>query len=243
MLINHSNQRSVHVLQDYCDFLAHALQVPVPLITNRPLLFLSDEEKGWLNQVAEQHGKPDRWWVLNAGGKRDFTAKQYPYFQEVVDRLQGRVTFVQVGKLEHAHRPLRGVVNLLGKTDDRQLIRLCHHARGVLCGVTFTMHIAAALQKPAVVVAGAREPRSWNTYPGIVLLNNVGSLRCPTVIANEACWRSRVVKLNDGQEQDGSLCDNPVMTDQPASKCMAMITPEEVVRAVEGYYVGGVLSY
>lgn len=239
-LIDQCNQRPVHVLQGYVDFLAHALQVPITLAVNRPLIYLSEEEKGWMNQVHEWTGRTQKFWLLNAGNKKDYTAKYYPWYQEVVDRLQSRITFVQVGKLEHVHKPLRGVINLLGKTDDRQLIRLCHHAQGVLCGVTFTMHLAAAFSKPAVIVAGSREPRAWNCYPKQILLNNVGLLPCSL---NGSCWKSRVVRLGDGAEQDQSLCENPVLTEQPSAKCMAMITPEAVCSAIESYYIGGVLSY
>ncbi len=238
-----SNNRSIHVLHGYTNFLQHALQRPIPLATNRPLLYLSDEEKGWTNQVVSL-GHKRKFWLICAGTKSDFTNKAYPAWQEVVDRLQGKVFFVQVGKLTDSHRPLKGTLNLLGQTDVRQLIRLCYHAQGVLCGVTFLMHLAAALAKPAVVVAGAREPKNWNTYPGQFLLNNVGTLPCS--IQNglpAACWKSRTVMLGDGSAQDNSLCESPVMTDPPVPRCMALIRPEEVTRAVEAYYEGGVLSY
>ncbi len=231
-LIHQSNQRPVHVMQQYTHFLTHALGVDVPLATNRPHLYLSRQEREWLPQVQEITGKPTRYWVVNAGYKTDAATKHYPFYQEVIDRLQGKIVFVQVGRAEHQHRPLRGVLNLLGKTDDRQLIRLVHHASGVLCGVTCLMHLAAALEKPAVILAGGREARTWNTYSMQTLLSTVGSLPC---CRHGGCWRARVVKLDDKAEQDGSLCENPVFTDPPAGKCMAMIEPGEVAGAVLKY--------
>ena len=239
-LVNRCGQEPVHMLQGYADFLAENLQVKAPLAVNRPLVYLSEQEKGWMSQVEEKFGYKGKFWVVNSGVKPDYTAKYYPYFQEVVDRLQGRVVFVQVGKMEHLHRPLRGVINLLGQTDDRQLIRLCWHAQGILCGVTYLMHLAAALEKPAVVVAGGREPRSWNTYARSALLSTVGMLPC---CRDAGCWRSRVQKRGDGSEQDNSLCELPVFTDPPAPKCMAMILPEEVVSAILKFYEGGALLF
>lgn len=237
-LVNECNQRAVHVLQGYCDFLAHALQVPIPLMTNRPLLYLSDQEKAWANQVEEVTGRRQQFWVICAGHKMDFTAKFWgtDNYQKLVDSLRGRVTFVQVGAAEHRHPPLRGVINLVGKTDARQLIRLCYHADGVVCGVTFLHHIAAALNKPSVVILGGREPVQWNAYPRCHLLHTGGALdSCRKVIGSEvghACWRSRVIRLGDGSEQDGSLCADPTPGDDPIPRCQAMIRPETVADKV-----------
>jgi hypothetical protein len=52
-----------------------------------------------------------------------------------------------------------------------------------------------------------------------------------------------VVALNDGHERDRSLCELPVLGDDPVARCMAMIRPEEVAAAVERYYLGGTLTY
>ena len=45
------------------------------------------------------HGVEKPYWLIVAGGKHDLTTKWWPraYYQEVVDRLGGRVRFVQVG--------------------------------------------------------------------------------------------------------------------------------------------------
>ena len=70
--------------------------------------------------------------------------------------------FVQVGETEHHHPALRGVLDLRGRTDLRQLVRLVHHAQGVLCRVTLAMHLAAALEvrggvrSAATLAAGVR---------------------------------------------------------------------------------------
>ena len=239
--VNQSNQRAIHFMAGYCEYLSDVLGVPVPLSTNRPLLYLSRQEKAWMNQVQEITRVRTKFWLVNNGWKNDYPAKWWPWYQEVVDRLRGKITFVQVGETDHNHPPLRGVINLVGKTDTRQLCRLCWHAEGVLCGVTFLMHVAAALQKPAVILAGGREPRCWNTYPHQTLLSTVGMLEC---CRDGGCWKSRTVARNDGSDLDRSICAQPVpVGDGFAPRCLAMLGPDEVVRALESYYAGGVLRY
>src|ERR1019366_681393 len=94
---------------------------------------------------------------------------------------------------------------------------------------SFLMHLAAALEKPAVTIMGGREPVVWNSYPRQQLMHTVGMLLC---CKSGGCWRSRVEKLGDGAEQDGSLCENPVIGEETIPKCMSMIEPEEVAKKI-----------
>ena len=81
----------------------------------------------------------------------------------------------------------------------------------------------------------------WEHYQTQTTMRTVGQLSCCRF---QACWKSRTVALNDGSDKDKSLCELPVFgSDEVLPKCMAMITPEEVVRAIERYYIGGVLSH
>ncbi len=231
-LVNQSNQRAVHQLQGYCDFLEENLGVEVPLLTNRPHLYLSRAEKEWLNQVQEATGRKQKFWLVCAGRKDDYTAKfaGTEFYQRVVDLLRGRVFFVQVGAKEHHHPPLRNVLNLVGKTDLRQLVRLAYHAEGGLGGTTLLLHLMAAWEKPYVCLLGGREPVPWNAYPKTHLLHTIGLLPC---CKDAACWKSRTVKLGDGKkmgdgkELDDSLCSDPVPLDEPVPRCLALLRPEE----------------
>ena len=244
--IDHSNQRPFHFLEGYCADLAKHLDLP----ELRPREFrgdihLSEKERSWIGQVEEVFGHKGPFWILNAGGKSDFTCKQWPIenYQAVVDALAGEVQFVQVGAAEkgHLHPELRGVLDLRGKTDHRQLIRLMYHAQGVVCGVTYTMHLAAAVPskygdrlRPCVVVAGGREPPHWEAYPGHRFLHTIGSLKC---CGFGGCWKSRITPLHDGdKEADESLCEMPQEgPDGVYSACMRLIEPLDVVRAVRQY--------
>jgi hypothetical protein len=159
----------------------------------------------------------------------------------VIDRLRGRVKFVQLGSEEHNHPTLDGVINLVGQTDVRHFLRLVYHAEGGLGPITFLQHACAAFEKPYIALLGGRESATWTQYPLQTTFHSIRKLPC---CRTQACWRSRVVRLNDGKEQDNSLCEAPVLDMQrPVGKCMAMIRPAEVVRTIEDYYEGGVLGY
>lgn len=198
--------------------------------------------------------KCERFWIIVSGGKRDFTNKIWDVerWQAVVNNFRESdqpLLFVQVGEKGHDHPALDGVLDLRGKTDLRQLVRLMYHADGVICGVTSLMHLAAAVPwkhgnglRPCVVVAGGREPVQWEAYPGHQFLHTIGQLPC---CATGGCWKSRVVPLGDGEKHDGSLCERPVLSNLkdeggitkeayiPA--CLDRITAADVIRAVEGY--------
>jgi ADP-heptose:LPS heptosyltransferase len=233
-LIHQSGQRAVHFMQGYCDFLEGALGVRLPLLSNRPLVYLSRREKSWVNQVEELTGSKEPFLVVNAGRKNDYTAKFWgtANYQRVVDALAGKVRFVQVGEAGHHHPRLRGTLDLVGKTDIRQLVRLVWHSQGVVGGVSFLQHLAAALEKPSVCVMGGREGVQWNSYPRQTLLHTVGALDCCRA---GGCWKSRVVPLGDKDEKDKSLCQSPVGGAEKIPLCMEKITPEEVAHAVLKY--------
>jgi ADP-heptose:LPS heptosyltransferase len=241
-LIHLSDRRPVHFLEAYVDYLAEQLEVKLTLTTNRPHLYLSKREKSWISQVHEITGAPGKYWIVNAGTKQDYTCKGWGHsnYQQVIDELHGRIQFVQVGEKHHLHKPLRNVINLIGRTDARQLIRLCWHAQGALGPITFIQHIFGAFEKPYVALSGGREPVMWEYYPTQTTLDTVGKLPC---CQYGGCWRSRVVPLGDGDPKDKHLCERPVYGDEVVPKCMAMIQPRDAVRAILSYYEGGVLKF
>jgi ADP-heptose:LPS heptosyltransferase len=245
-LIHEADSRPVHFMESYCHVLTQALGVPVKLTVKRPFVYLSDQERAWLPRIEEVTGKALKYWVVcQPGAKRDYTVKAYPteYLQAVIDHFRGRLTFVQVGEAGHNHKPLRGALNELGKTDCRQLLRMVGHplCQGVITGESFLWHVAAAFGKPAVCLASGFLPASWVSYPTGRLLTRQGALPC---CSERGCWRARVVPLGDGDSKDKSLCELPVLgLSEPVPKCMAMIRPPEVIQAVEDYYAGGLLSY
>lgn len=246
-LIHQSNQLPYHFIHAFRLFLSEQLGVTIQPHAFKGDIYLSEEEKQWSSQVDEITGmKETRFWIIVSGGKTDLTAKWWDPFrsQQVVDHFQDRVLFVQCGETgpNHLHPPLRGVINLLGQTDLRQITRLMYHADGVICPVTMFMHLAAAvetkrgrpLNRSCVVVAGGREPANWEAYPHHQYLHRNGCLPC---CDNGGCWKARTTPLGDGDERDDNLCLFPVkaVSGTILPKCMDMISAAEVINAVEQY--------
>lgn len=250
-LIHQSNFRPFHFIHGFIQYLEEQLGVRIPATDFKGDIHLAPREKQWMSQVQEL-GIRDNFWILMAGGKYDFTTKWWnpAAYQRVVDHFRGRIQFVQCGEQAHWHPPLEGVINFVGKTDTRQFVRLVHHADGVVCPVTFAMHLAAAVEtrpgKPknraCVVIAGGREPSQWEAYPHHQFLHTNGALTC---CDQGGCWKSRCQAVGDGDSKDTDLCLFPteIGPQLQIAKCMHLITPEDVIRSIEIYYSGGALSY
>jgi ADP-heptose:LPS heptosyltransferase len=248
-LIHRSNSEPWHFLHGFIDFLNHKLDLGIELTAFKGDIHLAPREKEWISQVQEITGIKVPFWIVNAGGKLDYTIKWWDHarYQAIVNRFRGRILFVQVGESHHHHPRLEGTLDLRGRTDLRQLIRLVHHAQGVLGPVSLTMHLAAAVEvapgmpknRPCVVVAGGREPPHWEAYPHHQFLHTVGALPC---CDNGGCWKARTFPLGDGDERDRpqNLCVR-VVNQLPA--CMDLITAEDAARRIELYFQGNALSY
>lgn len=244
-LIDRSNDAPYHCLHGFAQFLNEKLSLDVRPTRFAGDIHLSGEERRWKSTVHELAGRDLPFWIINAGGKFDYTIKWWDWrrYQQVVDHFRGKILFVQVGDLGHYHPLLRHVIDLRGRTDLRQFVRLVYHAQGVLCGVTALMHLAAAVPtrpdrpplRAAVVVAGGREPTHWEAYTHHQFIHTIGALPC---CASGGCWRARTHPLGDGEKHDHprSVCSN-VTGDLP--RCMDMIAAAEVIRRIETYFHGG----
>jgi len=241
--IRDQNHETVHFLSYFHRDFHRQCHVTVPVGLPYPDLHLSEEEK-----VPVFEGQP--YWIIISGGKSDFTAKVWSSinFQQVADALRSRgLGVVQMGSNDkgHWHPPLSGAVNMVGQTNLRDMMRIMYHADGVICGVTCAMHMAAALQRPCVCIAGGREAWWWEAYvnenkgfgpaSGKLkvphrFLHTIGMLEC---CKHHGCWRNKVVKISE----DKSLCYKPIARPgQTLPVCMDMITVEHVMEAVMSYY-------
>lgn len=210
----------------YTRYLEKKLSIKIPYTTLRPDIYLSQDEMLWPSPAVTLAGYEGPYWIINAGTKFDYTLKYYPFHQEVVDKLAGKVQFVQIGLKEHNHKALNGVIDLRGKTNIRELYRLSYHAEGAVCAVSFQMVIQAALSKPCVVVAGGREGVRWQLYADHRYLYTNGALPC---CQYDGCWKSKIkdcLNVEDG-----------------VPKCMRLITPDMIVAAILMYYDGGRLTW
>lgn len=250
-LIHQSNQRPYHFLHGYTQYLETCLKVPIPVTRFQGEVYLRDQERDAPFRPAHGPPLPERYWVIMAGGKSDFTAKWWnpASYQAVVDHFQGRLSFVQCGEAGHWHPPLQGVTNLVGKTSLREFVWLMHRAEGVVCPVTFAMHLAAAVpthnghpNRACVVIAGGREPPHWEAYPQHQYLHTIGQLDC---CATGGCWKSRCQPIGDGDEKDRrDRCERPVAVREGLviPQCQELIQPDDVIRAMERTLNGWAMS-
>jgi ADP-heptose:LPS heptosyltransferase len=247
-LIHKSNQAPCHFIQGFAEYLGEVLGVKITPSVFRGDIHLSPLETEWLSQVQEITRVEVPFWIIAPGGEFDITIKWWSdnRYQELVDAFRGRILFVQVGDRRHHQPRLSGVLDLTGRTDLRQLVRLMYHSQGVLCPVHLMMHLSAAVpmgsgdyRRPCVVVAGGREPVQWEAYPHHQFLHTVGALKC---CATGGCWRARTFPIGDGSpnDQPGRLCVDVVGT---LPRCMDMIRAADVIQAIERYFEGGVVSY
>lgn len=243
--IRDQNFETIHFLAYFHKDFEVQARVRVPLSLPHPDLHLSHEEKS-VSPVK------NRYWAFLSGGKSDFTAKVWSaaYWQETIDQLNALgIPCVQIGGTDrgHWHPEVKNVLNLVGKTSLRDMLRVIYHADGIICGVTGAMHFAAGLQKPCVVLAGGREAWWWEAYvrenTGLGgadvaaklinphrYLHTIGLLDC---CQRHGCWKNKVIKTQD----DASACKYPIIKPgQSIPKCLDMITPNHVVEAVMSYY-------
>jgi ADP-heptose:LPS heptosyltransferase len=247
--LNQVGTRNRHFLLGFHESFERQTGVHVPLLYPRPDYHLDDKEK----HVPLVSG---RYWVILSGGKSDFITKHWVYKrnQQVVNLLRGMgIHCVQLGavgglKLYHHHPRLENALCLIGLTSLRDMARIIQHAEGVICPVTCAMHMAAALQKPCVVLAGGREEWWWEAYvPGKGnfgselreevkiqhrYLHTMGQLDC---CQRRGCWKNVV-------EGEKNACKYPCnVGGQLVPLCMDKITVNHVIEAVMSYYEDGIL--
>lgn len=245
----------VHFLSWFHRDLQQKTGLKVPVTLPWPDLHLTPKEKA-------QPLVTGRYWVVLGGGKSDVTIKHWHYrrYQQVVDRLhvQG-VRFVQAGVLwrGQTHPKLNNALDLRNQTQNpRDFFRLIYHADGVICPVTAAMHIAAAFQKPCVVIAGGREEWWWEAYvPSNDGLPNSEIIQIPHAFLHtqtlldccktRGCWMHHVLPYQPQgfvPPHAHKLCKQPVyVEDQSLPKCMEMISVDAVEEAVLNYYAKGFL--
>ncbi len=126
----------------------------------------------------------------------------YPHrFQEVCSGLRSDVSVIQLGAPDDPK--LEGALDLRGKTTFRQSAAILANSLVFIGLVGFLMHLARAVDCRSVIVYGGREKPTQTGY--VANKNLYSQVRCAP------CWLR-----------------NPCEYDR---KCMAMITPEQVIAA------------
>jgi ADP-heptose:LPS heptosyltransferase/glycosyltransferase involved in cell wall biosynthesis len=236
-LTNSSNRLDWHFANAYRVSIEDALKISIPQGVSRPDIWFTREEYE-APRVCKQP-----YWIIVTGGEKGWGSKMYPFerWQKFVE-MNSDVLFYQIGAAGDKHAKLQGanVVDYIGKTEDRNtgvrdLFKLFLNAEGSVGLVSFHMHLSGALYKPSIVVAGAREPVSFTRYPGHQYLATDGCLPCAK---NSACWHCDINACKDLVQYPNATLEG----DKKVPKCVDMITPEDLTRALNNYYIGGRLK-
>lgn len=237
--INQADQSGLHFIEGFSNDVMNDLGIKWPITRIAGDLHLSKKEK-------EIHLIQEPYWLLSVpGGKDDHTCKWWNpfYVQKIVDSLPHK-KFVRVGQFGHFHPLVDGTESWIGKTNIRKLFQLVYYCEGVISSVSSLMHIAAAFDKPAVIISGGREPRSFTQYPNHIHFNNVGEYDCCKF---GGCWKSRCQWMDDENRSNNFRCSKPVKLaipfrygskvypDLSIPKCMNDITPEMVIEAIQSF--------
>lgn len=220
-----SKNNGVHFMRAFEYGFTRVTGLPVATGPCKADLHLSEEELAY-RPVAGCY------WVLNAD-TNNMGAKRWPVDRwRALIRSMPQIRFVQVGRSEHCLADLGdepNVTSLVGRTDVRQLFALASHAQGCVSLVSSLMHVAAAFDKPCVVLAGGREPHTFEQYPSHYYISRVGMLPCAKDLA---CWKNSI-----------TACKDQVQTPAgPVARCMTTISVADVRRGIELYYEGGRLA-
>ena len=243
----------LHFAQAFHKNLEEQLQVPCPVLKQYGDLYLDDWHK-------ENPPVAGRYWYIITGGKSDFPVKVWSArsWQQSVNILREfNISCVQDGALHRGHvqPPMQNVVSTVGRTNLRDMMWLIYHAEGVICHTTCAMHMAAAFEKPCVIIAGGREHWWWEAYVNVAIAEQFGT-ECAAIstphrflhtqdlldcCTGRGCWKNKVVNRNN--EGPHVLCKRPGKDafGQDVPECLLMIKPEHVVEAVMSYYEDGTL--
>lgn len=233
------------------------LSTVLPIGELKGVVHLSDIEKSWISQVEEAKNF-NNFWLIQTGGPETQSSRWWDSgrYQRVVDEFRDKITFVQVGAADEYHPRLEGVIDLVGKTDLRQMIRLMYHAAGYVGAPGFLMHLAAASPtrpferngrprppvKAAVIISGGQEPYQWFAYENHQILHTNGMLTCCEV---GGCGKSRCEIKHRLEPHPEELCSMPIKIgrDGITPKCLDMITVKMVVDRISWHFAGGAYFY
>ena len=130
-----------------------------------------------------------------------------PYWDALVARLAARATVIDVGgpATEPSDRPAGSYLDLRGQTTRPELIAAIAAADLHIAPITGTVHIAAAMAVPTIVIYGGYEHPDCTDYPGNI--NLYSPVECAP------CWLRGPCPYG--------------------KKCLHQITPDHVLSAVD----------
>jgi len=235
-LTNKSNFLNLHMCNAFRVDIENKTGLSIPQGPIRPDIWMTEEEYKRPPLIDGPY------WVFIYGGEPGWPSKQYHRWQEVINLLRDDIQFVQLGVQHHPYPKLNGVIDYIGKTENRDtgirdLFNIFLHSQGSLGLVSMHMHLSAAFGNPCVVVNGAREPAWFTNYFGHQYLQTNGTMFCGE---HSSCW---ACKLEGCKNLVTPKYITPGHNTKRVPKCVDIIEPEEIAEAVRKYYKGQRLKY
>jgi ADP-heptose:LPS heptosyltransferase len=218
-----------HVLLDYHHYLGRILvrlgrgqdapsgvAPPLP-----PPAGSEDEDHALLAELGLEAGRYLAWQPASNNRKKDYPAAAW---RRVLERFPDR-RFVALGSVKESEKlggsPGGNVLDLCGKTDLGQAMRVIRHARayvGLDSGLT---HIAAALRVPTVCVSQSSNLGSFFPYPAELGFHHLRVVHDPAYLECAGCFMT-------------CSRESIVRTRLAGARCLRDLAPERVAEAVAG---------
>jgi ADP-heptose:LPS heptosyltransferase len=226
-----ADTRDARFISSYTEWLGDALGIKVRSAVTKPRIYLSPAELAAPRVIAEPYA------VICSGYKPDGPLKNWGHgnWVAVSNWIQRQgLKVVQVGLAHHVHQRLPGAIDMIGKTNTRELFLLAFHSVYGCGHESYLSHIYAAYARPFACLAAGLCSRTWAAYATEQYVTRQGTMGC---CRTGGCGKHKLLGAEDG-------CVYP---DQVAGEgvpgCLARITPAEVIAAIEQWYApGGVLN-
>lgn len=218
-----SNRRNGdHYSKIFNTIVSETLGIDIQQNSIFPELYLSGKEKS--EEILDRLEIKKPFWIINSSFKIDIPLKSWiPYrWVELIEELQIRnINLIQTGSNTEIFEESPNIKSVIGKTENiRDFISLCYHSSGIITHTSFPVHVAAALNKPCVVLNFGRENPWYSCYPNQQVLHTVGSIDC---CSYDGCFKKQ-----------RNECLNPVgKLNYPL--CVNMISVNDVLRSVMKY--------
>ncbi len=173
-----------------------------------PNISLRDEEREKVDNILEENGFGNSpFIIIETETKKDFSNKRWlpENWRRLVELLRERWPSHAIIQISPGQMPLEGVRDISGRTSFREAARFLERSALFIGPEGGLMHLAAAVGRASVILHSGYDPVELTAYPMHAIIHH--QIEC------SAC---------------GYLDDCP-----NGRKCMALITPEEVVGAAE----------
>lgn len=221
------NQRETYwaILFSYLDLLAtkspidQVLKGPCSFVglqkwDYRARVFLRPEERSWARQKLA--GLPRPIVTINAASRERVKTWPVDSWKRVLQGIDSSITVVQLGDTREPVLP--GTHSLAGVLSKRESMAILSESDCHIGPDSFLMHVANGVGTPAVIIFGASRLPANMGYADNV--NLTVDLPC------KSCWI---------HENQGQVCPHGI-------KCMSMISPEEVLSALQKQLARGRLE-